>query len=116
MTQEITALLQQLTQQIGTTVDTIFPWYVQQAQMSAWATLVTLLIVIIGSTCLISIFAYLGKKTDEELFMASSVISFILLMIALLVSALASVDIYTGITNPEYHAVHKLLMDLSQIK
>ena len=53
--QNLTSLLERLAQQIGTTADKVFPWYVQQAYIEGVTTLVAVAVLLIASIVTLSI-------------------------------------------------------------
>ena len=112
----LTQLLEKLGQQIGIAADKIFPWYVQQQIIEGW----TQLCLNVG-ICLISIFIiiYCLPKTDfdePDKYGILSIVGGFLFFVAFLVLC-ANLSMYiTQIINPNYHAMHTLISDLSKLR
>jgi hypothetical protein len=113
--QNITSMLERLAQQIGTTADKVFPWYVQQAIVEGWTTLGSLAIasVVIGTICGIAIWRADYDKGNPAALV--SVISGFVLFFALLGTVFEGPDAVRKIVNPNYYAMTMMTRDIGRL-
>jgi len=113
--QNLTELLQRLAEKIGTTTDKIFPWYVKQQVLEGYTSIVIILSLLTAS---IMIMAYNYKKANwsdsgfnqhSTITLAGSLVA-VMIIFALILNGS---EYITQILNPNYHALHNLLKDLS---
>ena len=111
----ITKMLENLSHQIGTTADKIFPWYVKQAIIEGWMFLIcnilalTVGIVLIRTCC---------KKANWErgnLSQTLTIVGFVLVLIAFPMLLFGLGHAVSCIINPNYAALHQLTADLSML-
>jgi len=113
----LTVLLEKLATQIGVTADKIFPWYVKQAIVEGWIFIVFWLIGTILSVVLLVISFKRVKFTngDPNKWFAGCLTGGILAFIYL-IALMASISFISGLINPEYAAMTRLIKQLSQLK
>jgi hypothetical protein len=113
----LTSLVERLAQQIGTTADKVYPWYVQQAYLEGVSSLVTLsLFLLVFGT----IFAACLRKADFRdhqfnryafMCLIAGAISFF----TLLIGAIDGTEAARKLMNPNYYAVKMLTRDIGQL-
>ena len=111
----ITSMLERLAQQIGTTADMVFPWYVNQAHLEGITTLIGLGIAWSLFICLISIGLWKGDFEKGNRYATITVISCVLGFFTLVGSAFEGADAARKIMNPNYYAVKMLTYDLGRL-
>ena len=108
--EKITTLLEQLANQIGVTVEQVFPWLVRQQFLEAICNIIIYIFLLI-SLPIITYKAY--NKTEEwEAPTIPGMICIISLIAFSVVYMLCLVDMSNNITqifNPEYHALKNLM-------
>ena len=112
----ISTLLTKLAEKIGTSVDQVFPWYVNQQVIEGWVFLSVATVIIL---VLLAATTYSRKKADfdiENAFTLLFVVLSGLFLLAISGFALGASDAVSKILNPEYHAVHQLLKDVGRLK
>lgn len=109
-------LIRDLADQIGTTVDKIFPWYVQQQQLQGG------IFLFITTSCLIMGLVGFLKFVKTADFNKGNADSFLVVIFAI-ISTLSvvmfvanGVNAITQLVNPNYHAVHALIKDFSNLR
>jgi hypothetical protein len=112
----ITKLIQQLAQRIGTTADKIFPWYVKQQIVSAYTDLAAfaIFLVILGVT-----FWKTYPKADFEDGNRNAVFAIIsgaLFLSALIFLMICFSTLLSQIINPEYYAMKDLVGQLAELR
>ena len=114
--QNIADLVTGLAQQIGTTADKVFPWYVQQQYIEGvfFVVVIALIIFISASLCLFSVKGadFENGNTKAVVFIAAGVIG----ALAIFVFILGGRHAISQIINPNYHAVHCMLKDFSNLR
>jgi protein-S-isoprenylcysteine O-methyltransferase Ste14 len=113
--QNLASLLERLAQQIGTTADKVFPWYVQQAYTEGWTTLAAFPIVLL---VLLPTFFVSFKKADfvnGDRYVAVCLISGVMLLICSIVGTTESVGAVRQIINPNYYAMTMLTRDIGRL-
>lgn len=112
----IARLLEKLAEQIGTTADKVFPWYVQQSILQGWLFIIICTTMIIFSAILLFI-CY--KKADFNdpgneytLPAGFGIVAGILSIIVLVIGGTWAV---TSILNPNYHAMQELTKDMARL-
>ena len=111
----ITSLLERLAQQIGTTADKVFPWYVQQAQIEGMTALIAILIAafVLVPTFFVSISKIGGPK--EDTYGPIAFISGVLLLFTLIGGTFEGVEAARKMMNPNYYAVKMLTRDIGRL-
>lgn len=111
----LTSLLERLAQQIGTTADKVFPWYVQQAYLEG----VTALVVLAIFLCiLVPIFVVCAKKFNIEEFSIANIgaaVSGFALLLCLVIGGVEGADAVRKIVNPNYYAMQMLTRDVGRL-
>lgn len=112
----VSTLLTKLAEKIGTSVDQVFPWYVNQQVIEGWVFLAVATVAILLLSTM-TIYSYKRSDFDNEnvfvlLFTISTVVTFIA-MVACTTGVSGSVS---KILNPEYHAVRELIKDVGKLK
>ena len=113
--ENLTSLLERLAQQIGTTADKIFPWYVQQAYIEGVTTLCAIAIM---AFIMITVFAFSVKRADFKDGNVSAVVtvcSGIILIFTTVAVPLDGVNAVRKIINPQYYAVSMLTKDVGRL-
>lgn len=114
--ENVTALLEKLAHQIGTTADQVFPWYVKQSVLEGWLFLACISAAVIVA---LTIFIPSFKKADfgtENKYAIFAAISGMILSIVILVLLMGVSWAVTSISNPNYHAIKAIVADLSKLK
>lgn len=112
----VSTLLTKLAEKIGTSVDQVFPWYINQQVIEGWTFLavVAVFILLLSAT---TIYSYKRSDFDNEnVFVLLFVISLGLFLLAILGFAFGASGAVSKIINPEYHAVQQLFKDVSRLK
>lgn len=112
----ISTLLTKLAEKIGTSVDQVFPWYVNQQVIEGWVFLAVATVAILLLSTM-TIYSYKRADFDNEnvfvfLFTISTVVTFIA-MVGCTIRVSGAVS---KILNPEYHAVRELIKDVGKLK
>lgn len=111
----LTSLLERLAQQIGTTVDQVFPWYVNQAHIEGMTTLLFL-----GASYLIFIPTFVIALVKSD-FNDANKATFITtgmgvaLVFTLLGTAMEAPDAVRKLLNPNYYAVKMITRDIGNM-
>lgn len=110
----LTTLLQQLAQQIGTTVDKIYPWYVQQAYVEGLTTLVMVVVLffVFGVALIVSL---ANLKNNDDVYGPIAFISGMALAITLSIGTFEGVDAARKLMNPNYYAMQKLTVHVGNL-
>jgi hypothetical protein len=113
----LTHLMEKLAQQIGTTVDKIFPWYVKQEVVNAYTFLFISVTAVIIS---LFVFLYFKKKSvfcEEEWNMPATltIISGCCFLTAILILVFNFQGAVTSIINPEYNSLHNIIADMTKL-
>ena len=112
----ISTLLTKLAEKIGTSVDQVFPWYVNQQVIEGWTFIAVATVIIL---LLSAVMIYFYKKADfdnEDAFMILFAVSAVVTFIVVVICAIKAIGAVSQILNPEYHAVHQLLKDVARLK
>ena len=112
----VSTLLTKLAEKIGTSVDQVFPWYVNQQVIEGWTYLAVISVAIL---LLLSVVIYCYKKADFDNENASVIlfgVSSIFFFLVVFGCAFGVSGIVSKILNPEYHAVQQLLKDVGCLK
>ena len=110
----LTALLERLAAQVGTTADKIFPWYVQQQVIEGWVAAGISTIVAVAAVLLLRHF----KTADFERGNHSAVYAVIGCVLAgtlTLVTLVTAPHTISKILNPEFHAMRDLSHDVGRL-
>ena len=115
--QNITAMLERLAAQIGTTADKVFPWYVQQAHNEGVTALIAIAVIffIVGTAFLVSLVALLIKERVAEIVVGICVISGFSLLIAVPIGAIEGVEAARKLMNPNYYAMTMMTRDIGRL-
>lgn len=123
----LTGLLEKLANQIGLTVDKIFPYYVKQAKLCGYSAIIIplaiLTLFIVTEICLrtynkkektiaIKEERYYPTTTWESVEIANIIIGTIVLISMFILILYAVGHIY----NPEYHAINKLIKAVGHLR
>jgi hypothetical protein len=116
----LTSLLERLAQQIGTTADKVFPWYVQQAYVEGVSTLLALAVVVPILVVIVSLATrkpmWTGKYENEPtiaLFVSAAAGA--MLLFTVIIGTIESVDAVRKVMNPNYYAMKMITRDLGQL-
>lgn len=112
----LTSLMERLAQQLGTTVDKVFPWYVEQAYLQGITTLVA---IILAFAILVPLFVIAVRKSDFDkgnAWAPVSVASGILLVVSLIFGFLAAPQQVRKIANPKFYAMSMLVDDIGRLR
>lgn len=118
---ELVELLRELAAQVGVAVDTIFPWYVQAALISGWATLALIVffgvvgagLLKLGSRVFSKTLSYDNASPDVTIpFLAGSALWFLCIMLL----GLEGSSMLSKIIVPEHSAMQQMIADLSKLK
>lgn len=113
----ITGMLEKLAQQLGTTADKVFPWYVQQSILEGWTTIIWIAAALVLFLAVFSIsirkaqFSY-GK---ENVAMVVSIISGIALLVSLVGLFFGGPEAVRQINNPNYYAMKMMTQDIGRL-
>lgn len=108
-------LIRQLAEQIGTTTDKVFPWYVKQQVIEGWAFFVTCGLSFVVGVILV---ALTWKKCDwvySKGLIPFCIIGIIFSLVALVISFLLGGDFAAKILNPEFYALKSMVSDMSKL-
>lgn len=111
----VTALVEKLAGQIGTTADKVFPWYVQQAQVEGWTTIMALAVALVVFGF---VFVILVWKADYEKGNAPAVLSVISgIALAFTVAGVFfdGTEAVRKIQNPSYYAMTMMTRDIGRM-
>lgn len=113
----LTSLLERLAQQIGTTVDKVYPWYVQQAYLEGVTTIVAILAFIVVCAVAFGFGLRWAMKAHDfhEGHAAACVIPAIALAATLLIAALEGTTAVRKIMNPNFYAMQMLTADIGRL-
>lgn len=105
--------LQLLADDLGVQTNAIFNWYVEQVRYNSWIIVYELVVLFLVST-IVSYGAYRRWRSTDGAAPAIISIGFTIVAIVVLIHSVFNFSqLYTSIADPEYHAVHMLLNDLS---
>ena len=114
--ENITALLEKLAHQIGTTADQVFPWYVKQSVLEGWLFWASIsAAVIIGLTIFIPSFKRADFRKGNK-YAVTTIIGGFVLILTIITFFLGGSQAITHISNPNYHALGAIVADLSKLK
>lgn len=114
--QNLTSLLEKLAQQIGTTADKVFPWYVQQALNEGVTGLVALGIFTLLSAAMVTFsIRFATRNSGHEAILPLSALSTAVLITNLLFGAIQGVESARKVMNPNYYAVKMLARDIGNL-
>ena len=116
--QNLTSLLERLAQQIGTTVDKVYPWYVQQAYLEGLTTLIAIAVVIplliVGG---VACYKKSGDNWNEfNVFQPLSLALAVGAFVALLVAAREVPQSARMMLNPNFYAMKMLTTDIGRMQ
>lgn len=114
----LTSLVEKLAEQIGTTADKVFPWYVQQAHLEGTIFLSALGAVFV--VCLVATIYGIRKGqwhqgSIENLAAVATVMGCGGLFICIVVGLAGGSDAATKAMNPQYHAMKMLTRDIGRL-
>jgi hypothetical protein len=117
--EEMSKLLSQLADKLGTTTEYLWGVLIKQAPIDAITTLFQMLLVLLFGIGLWKVHRWLSKSEDdsdcsryeeyEELAIAPMVIATIVFVILSIVCFFCITDVVNGFLNPEYWALDKIL-------
>lgn len=112
----LTSLLERLAQQIGTTADQVFPWYVAQVWYDGVFTIaiLVLFLVILLSVFCIGLWRF-SRDNNDDIGAGMAVVSSVLLVLLFIIGASEGKIAATKILNPNYHAVSMLSQDIGKL-
>ena len=114
--QNITGLLEKLATQIGTTVDKVFPWYVQQVYIEGWTTiLLTILFLFVGIMFLLICYKITDKFQEENIGILFGGAGGCIIFLVLLIGVIESGKAISQIMNPNYHAMKMITKDVGSM-
>lgn len=113
---ETAALLEALARQTGTTVEKIWPWYVQQAQIEGWV-----FVVVLVTSALVGLVLFLAnvRRADwykGDLRAVASIIGLVILFICTIFFTLNAQSSISQILNPEYAAMNALTQHIGHLR
>lgn len=115
---ELTQLLQQLAEKLGTTTEYLWSVLIQQAPISAATTLLQIIIIVIAGFFLYKLHRKFSKKSEagrsmywdhEEALEAPMIIAAIIWVIFCIILFFHINNMITGFLNPEYWALKEIL-------
>ena len=108
-------LLEKIAEQIGTTADKVFPWYVKQSILSGYLYLIAVGIAFL--TGILLMFRFYGKAEwdNGNRYTVLSVIGIVVSIFAFLFGIFGLSGSISQIYNPEYHALHNLVSEMSKL-
>ena len=116
--QNLASLLERLAQQIGTTADKVFPWYVQQAYLDGLIFLIVLAVVFIVSIAAVTYGVCKGDWSTGEpgnLAAALTIIGGVCLSMSVMSGMIGGSEHATKVLNPQYHAMKMLTRDVGNL-
>ena len=113
--QNLTSMLERLAQQIGTTADKVFPWYVQQAYLEGITTLVAVAVMLVVTVVALAVSLPRAMRDDNSAAGPVAVISGILLIALLTIGSFESIGAVRQIANPNYYAMKMLTQDIGRL-
>jgi hypothetical protein len=111
----LTSLLERLAQQIGTTADKVFPWYVQQAQLEGVTALVAVCALLVISTAILAISLPIAVRDGNSVAAPVAFVSGLVLLAVLGIGTFESVEAVRKISNPNYYAMKMLTQDIGRL-
>lgn len=113
----LTSLLERLAQQIGTTADKVFPWYVHQAYLEGVTTLavIGIFLLIAVPVFIVSVRKYDPDGRDMNGAWVACVISGFCLAFTLLIGGIEGADAARKIMNPNYYAMQMFMRDIGRL-
>jgi len=114
--ENIKELLQQLANQIGVTVDKIFPWYVKQEVIEGYTSLFLLTFFSIIGIILLIVSLIKADFDKGNGYIVSLIVSCIILFSCCLAGSTELSDMIGKINNPEFFATKSLIYDISRLK
>jgi fumarate reductase subunit D len=114
----LTSLLERLAQQIGTTVDKVYPWYVQQAHNEGITALIAfVLLLLIAMTFFLIGFAAVGSENREKRDLGGGMafVSGLVLILLLTFGVFEAVTAVRKIMNPNFYAMGMLTNDIGKL-
>ena len=114
--ENLTSLLERLAQQIGTTADKVFPWYVEQAYLQGVTTLVVLVfaLVLFGVVFVLAL-----RKADWNeggIAAVLSIVSGVALLITLGGALLSGPIQVRKMMNPNFYAIQMIVEDIGKMR
>ena len=110
----LTALVERLAAQIGTTADQVFPWYVQQQLIVGWTHLIMLALGwVAGLTLIACFYRKANGHTGEG--MAPVIAGTILCILTLMFTIGESSSALGQVLNPQFGAMHALAFDIGRM-
>lgn len=110
------SIFEKLANQIGTTVENVFPWYVKQQLLEGWLFLGIFLLIII--VCFIIISKTYSKATfspEPDRYGIASIISIFCLIFILIVLLCIAPEVLTKIINPKLLALQEIIIDARKL-
>jgi hypothetical protein len=114
----LTSLLERLAQQIGTTADKVFPWYVQQAYLDGVVSIVAWAVVFSVSLLAVTCGVLRGEWKYGEPGNLAAVLTILgggCLVVSVALGMLGGSGAVTKVLNPQYHAMQMLTRDVGRL-
>lgn len=111
----ITSMLERLAEQLGTTADKVFPWYVNQAQIEGLTTLIGIAAFLVMSA---AVFCAMAWKADYQKGNVPAIVSIpagIILFFSVLAVPAEGIDAVRKMMNPNYYAMTMLTKDIGRM-
>lgn len=117
--QNLTTLLERLAQQIGTTADKVFPWYVQQAHLEGvvFFTLIATVFLVSAVAVFYGILRGDWSSGEPGNFAAVlTVMGCVCIFLTVAAAVVAGPRAATKVWNPQYHAMQMLTEDIGRLR
>lgn len=114
----LTGMLEKLAHQLGTTVDKVYPWYVQQATNEGVTALVAVSFVFLMSiTFLIVGLILTGSEHHDRRDIGGGIAFFagIFLLLSVVLGTIEGVNSVRKFMNPNYYAMKMLTRDIGRL-
>jgi hypothetical protein len=111
----LTSLIERLAQAIGTTADRVFPWYVQQAQIEGFTTLIGFGVAIAILIPTVVIAVWRADYNSGNVASVVSAISGFALALTMFFGAFECTEAVRQVMNPNYYAMKMLTRDLGRL-
>lgn len=115
--ENITGLVEKLAQQIGTTTDKVFPWYVQQSYLEGVTTLVAIgvAITVFGLICAVAAFRAKWADTGPGPADLICISSGVALAFSVFIGFCATPEATRQIINPQFYAMQMMTKDIRRM-
>jgi len=112
--ENLTSLLDQLSQKLGTTTEYLWSLLLRQASISAIEDLIFLIMTIIGGIIIFNIYKKMLKDDQYAEITLQMIVVFVVWFVLLLMSLTNISNIINGLFNPEYWALKEILYSIGR--